>query len=103
MRSSSADTSNMNSCFHSAMWLPCLQSWHQKVPDVSACDLADQEFAERFIPMGCNGSESSFWVTRPMHDHRTVETSPNSPKPSQMEETITLIASVISADSRPLS
>jgi hypothetical protein len=48
-------------------------------------------------------SELKVVGTRPIHDHRTVETSPNGPKPSYVEEARRLIISIISADSRPLS
>jgi hypothetical protein len=47
-----------NLCFRSAMWLSCLQSWHQIALSVSAYALADLNFAERFIPIACNGPES---------------------------------------------
>ena len=44
-----------------------------------------------------------FGYARPIDDHRTVENSLNRPKLSQINYTVRLIASIISADSRPVS
>ena len=60
--------------------------------DCAAYSLLDPKFGEWFIPWHQRSLNQSSGVTRPIHDHRMVESSPNGPKPSGIEDATTEIS-----------